>query len=217
MARLVSPIYNQAGQSCSFEFWYQIYGNETGKINIYIKSSLSDSLIKSIGNDFTKEWKQMRVQLPTCAKQFQVVIEGVRGSDDSVIAIDDLRFADCEYKKPTQQCNAADQFKCNSNHCVSNLAVCDLSNDCCDGSDEAQSTCANFYRCNFEDDLCGFRNLNETVFTWSRTRSDSMLSFDKPLLDHSLQSSRVSFLNLLGFVRSHEITFCSQIHLRDTI
>lgn len=155
----MSPVYYQAGKTCSFEFWYQIYGNLTGKLNVYIRAGLTESLIQTIStptnNAASNEWKYSNVSLPTCSSQFQVVLEGVRGGTvNNVIAIDDIRFVNCEYSKPVQeelqQCTAENnKFKCTSNHCIETSALCDLNNDCCDSSDESSMQCANYYRLDY--------------------------------------------------------------------
>lgn len=51
------------------------------------------------------------------------------------------------------------------------------------------------YRCDFEEDMCGFRSVQEpeTKRLWERIRSDSEVSqqFDKPVFDHSKQTASV--------------------------
>ncbi|CAF0808194.1 unnamed protein product, partial [Brachionus calyciflorus] len=209
LARLLSPIYFQAGQTCQFEFWYQIFGNRTGFINLYTRTGLTESLISTIGrttDNFVPptQWKYFNTSLPTCLTQFQLVIEGVRGGTiDNAIAIDDLKFVNCEYKKPQQdnlqQCTLTNnKFKCNSNHCIESSMICDLSNDCCDSSDESLTTCADFYRCNFESDLCAFKISNESDIFWKRVRANSFTqnNMNNPLLDHSMQTSQGHYLIL---------------------
>jgi len=70
-ARLLSPIYNQAGITCQFEFWYQMNGDSIGKINIYLRSGVTESLINTI-NIKSTSWKRITTSLPTCSNQFQV-------------------------------------------------------------------------------------------------------------------------------------------------
>ncbi|RNA41844.1 MAM and LDL-receptor class A domain-containing 1 [Brachionus plicatilis] len=208
LARLISPIYFQAGQTCQLEFWYQIFGNYTGLINVYTRSGLTESLLATVGRSTSNvvpptQWIQFTLPLPTCLKQFQIVIEGVRGgTSDTAVVVDDLKFVNCEYQKPQtepQQCIPSyNKFKCNSNHCIDSSFICDLNNDCCDYSDESINTCADFYRCNFEADLCAFKILNESDILWKRVRSNSFgqNNLDRPLLDHSMQTSQGHYLVL---------------------
>lgn len=67
----------------------------------------------------------------------------IGSSNDSFIAIDDVKLADCEYPKPVeqQQCSS-DQYTCKSKHCVPAESLCDMNNDCCDGSDEVDQSCS---------------------------------------------------------------------------
>ena len=96
-------------------------------MNIYLRTGVTESLISKITSK-TDTWKLITVNLPKCTSQFQLVFEGVRGlSSNSIIAIDDMRFVNCEYEKPAGTCQS-DQFKCSSSHCVSTSDICDLSN-----------------------------------------------------------------------------------------
>jgi hypothetical protein len=65
---------------------YQIYGNSTGSINVYVSSALNINLIGSIStnNQQILEWKYFKVLLPTCSNQFQIVLEGIRGNSISI-------------------------------------------------------------------------------------------------------------------------------------
>jgi hypothetical protein len=57
-------------------------------------------------------------------------------------------------------------------------------------------------RCNFEDNDCGFVDINQQLAKrfWKRARPDSMnLDVKRPLLDHSKQSSRVNYFLRLFF------------------
>ena len=124
---------------------------------MFIRTGLTESLLTTIGRTTQNlvvptDWKYFNISLPNCLNQFQIVIEGVRGGTvDNAIAIDDLKFVNCEYKKPQQdtlqQCTLSNnKFKCNSNHCIDYNMICDLSSDCCDSSDESVNNCVDFYR-----------------------------------------------------------------------
>lgn len=177
---------------CSFEFWYQLFGDSTSTINIYILSGLTETRIGKIQSGKTDQWSSYMVNLPTCLQQFQVILEGVRGStNSSYIFVDDIRFNNCEYQRPSQPCSN-DQFKCNSFHCVPSSSVCDLANDCCDRSDEQQ--CTSYYKCNFEQDMCGFKSSNVSSNQWIIARPDSLIGQSGPFLDHSTQTSQGRFL-----------------------
>lgn len=147
LARLVSPIFNQAGTTCAFTFWYQLIGTDSSSsIKVYLRTGLTESLLFQLNNPQNDKWYKARVSLPSCASQFQIVIEGMRDvSDQNGIAIDDMLFEDCEYPRPPSKTCTSDQFSCNSGHCVSLGAVCDYSNDCCDMSDEYSSICYKYY------------------------------------------------------------------------
>lgn len=60
------------------------------------------------------------------------------------VAVDDLRFTGCSEPSPPSQC--INKFKCDSGHCVETSGKCDHVPDCCDGSDERNSTCASYSR-----------------------------------------------------------------------
>ncbi|XP_046457289.1 MAM and LDL-receptor class A domain-containing protein 1-like isoform X3 [Daphnia pulex] len=102
-ARLFSPVYGQpeasavADEGVCFSFWFHMYGSTTGLINVYIKpeskkmSELRPAFVRS--GDQGDRWRQGYISLDTVTENFQVVIEGVRGTGyvgDS--AIDDVQL-----------------------------------------------------------------------------------------------------------------------------
>ena len=61
------------------------------------------------------------------------------------VAVDDLQFTGCNQPSPPSVC-ALNKFRCASGHCVDLTGKCDFVPDCCDGSDESNSTCASYNR-----------------------------------------------------------------------
>lgn len=51
----------------------------SSKINVYVRSELSESRLASVSNDAIGMWKYTSIDLPTCLNQFQIVIEGIIG------------------------------------------------------------------------------------------------------------------------------------------
>lgn len=53
--------------------------DNSSKINVYVRSELSESRLGVVSNDAIGMWKYASFDLPTCLSQFQIVIEGVIG------------------------------------------------------------------------------------------------------------------------------------------
>ncbi|KAJ8687225.1 hypothetical protein QAD02_023019 [Eretmocerus hayati] len=93
-ARIISPLYSaNLTESGCFSFWYHMYGTTIGSLNVYFKpeSANNSTLLWSKQGDQGNQWLRGLINLPTVNNSFQIIIEGVRGSQYvSDIAIDDL-------------------------------------------------------------------------------------------------------------------------------
>ncbi|XP_066944165.1 uncharacterized protein [Macrobrachium rosenbergii] len=106
-ARLFSPVYPASfteSPTC-FAFYYHMFGNTTGHLNIYMKGE-NDNMefqapVYQMGGYNHDNWILQVVHLHQLDSNFQVVLEGVRGySYTSDIAIDDVKLAhgeDCDH------------------------------------------------------------------------------------------------------------------------
>lgn len=93
-ARIISPIYNASyTDSGCFSFWYHMFGAKIGALNVYFKQEndlLPRLMFNKEGNQ-GNQWLHGIFNLPKAKKGFQIIIEGVRGSDYvSDIAVDDV-------------------------------------------------------------------------------------------------------------------------------
>ena len=61
------------------------------------------------------------------------------------IALDDVSFVNCMQPLPPRSCSG-NSFKCDSGHCIDQSAKCDFEPDCCDGTEERNSTCTKYNR-----------------------------------------------------------------------
>jgi hypothetical protein len=192
-SRLVSPLYNQAGKTCNFTFWYNVHGNEFSNINVYLRKIRLIKLWSIAGNAMNANqdtWQFAQVSLPICAASFQIIIEttslGSFGNPQGFIAIDDLQFKNCEYPAPPASSSCMmGQFTCASGHCVPETQKCDYQPDCCDGSDENMATCSGYNMCDFEFGLCGWQQLTNDQFDWQRHRGPTSSYGTGPSSDHT--------------------------------
>lgn len=190
--RINSPMYNQAGKTCQFSLWYNIHGHGFTQFRILIHSGGRESQLyaKYYVNLYKvmDQWQQVQVSLPVCAHQFYIIIEAVSyGRQLGYIGIDDLQFSNCQAPKATGTCTK-NQYTCFSGNCVPLNLRCDLQNDCCDGSDEVSAICSAYNQCTFEYTLCGWQQLTNDNFNWTRHRGPTSSINTGPIQDHTTGS-----------------------------
>ncbi|CAF4972899.1 unnamed protein product, partial [Rotaria sp. Silwood1] len=152
------------------------------------------------GNQGDK-WLQGIAQLPTCASEFNILVEGIRGTSfTGDIALDEFRFEQCYEDPPLPTCAQAigdpNQFMCRSKHCIPQANKCDYELDCCDGSDEDDNICYDYQRCNFEADLCSWEPSAGTPLNWERYRANAIPYDQRPPYDHTTRSQLGHYLQL---------------------
>lgn len=212
-ARVDSPLFSLAGQNCNFSMSYQTSGRYS-RFNVNLKQV--DRQIKLWSAPYRRVtqpgWTTTQIQLPSCASDFQIVIEGSISSRlrGGYIAVDDLQFLNCGYPAPPSQCMLG-QYTCASGNCVPQNLRCDLGKDCCDGSDENTQACQGYQRCDFEYGLCGWQQMTTDQFDWRRHRGPTSSSGTGPKADHSsgtkdgyylyIESSRPRVLNDTARIR----------------
>ena len=118
-----------------------MYGATINTLNIYVRAGGIDTLLFSLQGNQGDAWYPGTAFLPSCASEFNMVVEGIRGvSYTGDIALDDFRFVNC-YEAPApptcaSQTSDLNPFVCRSRHCIPQSSTCDYEPDCCDGSDE---------------------------------------------------------------------------------
>lgn len=130
---------------------YHMFGDTVDSLNIYVRANGYDTSIWSLRGNQGDKWLQGKAALPTCASEFNIIAEGVRGASfTGDIALDDFRFEQCYEDPPSPTCAQAagdpNQFLCQSKHCIPKANTCDYQLDCCDGSDEDDVLCYNYQR-----------------------------------------------------------------------
>ena len=130
---------------------YHMFGATVNTLNIHVRAGGSDTLLWSRQGSQGADWYQGIAYLPTCASEFVIIAEGIRGTSyTGDIALDDFRFDQCYEAPPPATCAQAvsdpNQFLCNSRHCIPTGSKCDFEPDCCDGSDEGDFICYAYQR-----------------------------------------------------------------------
>ncbi|KAF7393160.1 hypothetical protein HZH66_008993 [Vespula vulgaris] len=102
-ARIISPLYNSVlTESGCFSFWYHMYGTAMGALRVYFKTEtdINPQLMFHKEGNQGNQWLHGIFTLPKVDKNFQIIIEGKRGTSYvSDIAVDDiaiLQGKECE-------------------------------------------------------------------------------------------------------------------------
>ncbi|XP_071956933.1 MAM and LDL-receptor class A domain-containing protein 1-like [Antedon mediterranea] len=105
VARLDSPVYPKTDGKC-LQFWYHMYGQDIGTINVYRRVSGTYTKLWSDGWTGIDEWHVVEVTVIS-SNDYQIVFEAIRGNNfQGDIAIDDivkldgecLPFGDCNFE-----------------------------------------------------------------------------------------------------------------------
>ncbi|PIK60268.1 putative MAM and LDL-receptor class A domain-containing protein 1 isoform X2 [Apostichopus japonicus] len=149
-------------------------------------------------NIFTKSWTNIQPFLPgmlilmeiyvdPCVENFQILMIGEdkqKLPQEGGIAIDDVEFKDCAFGPGQGTCGSGYQQCSVSNVCYSNDYQCDFTNDCC-GSGSDETACGNYNRCDFQNGLCDWTQLNDDDFDWRRNKGGTGTDNTGPDYDHT--------------------------------
>lgn len=123
-----------------------MFGSSSNILNIYIRAGGIDTLIWTKAGNQVNDWLNGVAYLPTCASEFNIIVEGVRRSSFSgFIAVDQIVFDRCYEAPAPSVCPSIpddpNPFVCRNRYCVARASTCDYEPDCCDGSDEDDYIC----------------------------------------------------------------------------
>ncbi|XP_067863191.1 MAM and LDL-receptor class A domain-containing protein 1 [Heptranchias perlo] len=196
IAELNSPRFSQSGTGCKISFWYYNYGQAVGAAKMYLKVDgvSRRTVIWRTYNTQNNQWLQGSVQLGRLTRPFHLTLVKVSLSFyDGVAAMDDIMFVNCSLPQAVENCEGTERFWCEETRaCIDRLRVCDLVDDCGDGSDE--DNCARDLLCNFENGLCNWQQAKENDFDWTRNKGQTSTLNTGPSKDHTLGTAEGYYL-----------------------
>ncbi|XP_063269590.1 MAM and LDL-receptor class A domain-containing protein 1 [Prinia subflava] len=198
IARLRSPKFRQAGSNCTLSFWYYNYGESVGaaELQLLVDGLKQPTVLWRTYYSEGSRWLKAVIQLGRLPRAFQFSLDKISlGIYKGISAIDDIRFENCALPPPVLTCEGPNRFWCrDTKACIDSLLVCDLVDDCGDGSDE--DTCDPDLQCNFENGLCNWEQDVQDDFDWIRIRGPTPTVNTGPLKDHTTGTARGHYLYL---------------------
>ncbi|XP_068160688.1 MAM and LDL-receptor class A domain-containing protein 1 [Antennarius striatus] len=197
-AVLRGPWINQSSSGCTMNFWHYNSGISVGAVDMYLRINgvQNNTLMWRILYDQGARWKQASIQLGRITKPFQIALAKISlGVFDGVSAFDDVTFKNCSMPPAMAECPVDTHFHClHTKACVEHLQLCDLVDDCGDGSDEEE--CSQEMQCNFEHGLCSWKQEHSggDVFDWTRIKGPTPSFNTGPWKDHTLGTSYGHYL-----------------------
>uniref|UniRef100_A0A672JY28 MAM and LDL-receptor class A domain-containing protein 1-like n=1 Tax=Sinocyclocheilus grahami TaxID=75366 RepID=A0A672JY28_SINGR len=203
------------GPQCTLVFWYHMSGFTVGTLQVFIKSgAVTHEVWSQIGNQGNR-WRRGEVFIGIC-HNIQVGLRAKRGiSYMGDIVVDDVAFVDCAPPITSDLPCANNKFICANGHCISEDNLCDFIDHCGDGSDENHYICKGYSgRCNFEFDLCSWRQSQDDDFDWLIKPGNMHTHGTGPSTDHTLHNHQATAYILMGsFPQTTGHTMVFYVHM----
>ncbi|GFN85250.1 MAM and LDL-receptor class a domain-containing protein 2-like [Plakobranchus ocellatus] len=186
---LLAPTY----ETCTLQFYYK---KDSALLEVYVEVGARQNLIWSTTNQVTgAKWARAVVQIGHYTSKIKVLFKATRLYSSALpVAIDDTSFIGCLPPAKGSGSCSTNQITCSSGACLDRIYLCDLTDDCGDGSDEAQ--CSKAHQCDFESGLCLWTQSSDDYIDWTRYSGKTPSTSTGPGVDHSTGLSSGHYLYL---------------------
>ncbi|XP_031666604.1 MAM and LDL-receptor class A domain-containing protein 2 [Oncorhynchus kisutch] len=187
-AALQSPTMKQASAVCLLEFYYHMYGTGVGELRVHLQEGSRTTPLWWRSGDQGDAWRRGEVIVGRTPHVFTLFFQATRTfSQLGDIAIDDILFLNCSLPEPQDSCPAG-VFTCSNRVCVAQSRVCDYTDDCGDGTDEADCEKQGYEgHCSFEQGLCSWEEseVDTPGADWTFQKGESAWPQHGPPRDHT--------------------------------
>ncbi|XP_036374066.1 MAM and LDL-receptor class A domain-containing protein 1 [Megalops cyprinoides] len=194
---LVTPVISATGPQCTLVFWYHMSGFTVGTLQVLIKfGNVTHELWSQSGSQGYR-WRRGEVFLGI-RYNFQIILRAKRGiSYMGDVVVDDVSFQNCAPLLPPDRPCGVEEYTCANKYCIPKDSLCDFIDDCGDWSDENPYICKGFEgRCNFEFDLCLWRQCTQDDFDWLIKAGSTPTGGTGPSTDHTLRDPSGHYIYL---------------------
>ncbi|KAG0713278.1 MAM and LDL-receptor class A domain-containing protein 2 [Chionoecetes opilio] len=133
------------------------------------------------------DWSKMSMPLGKPSKPFKLYIEVMLSNKSPThVAIDNIKLVDCFDTRPKGPCTG---IMCRNSDCIGEDSLCDITRDCSEGVDEAECEYEpKGSRCDFEEDWCGWRNVEDDHMDFKRNHGPTSSEYTGPVSDHTYKN-----------------------------
>ncbi|XP_017768942.1 PREDICTED: leukocyte tyrosine kinase receptor [Nicrophorus vespilloides] len=222
---VTSPLLDPTRASCKIQFrMYQEKMNSSlvrvVLHNVHNVNNVTQVMLEQIPGDDARSWIKYEKTIGTISQKFQVMLEVVQaGNYEGLVAFDNIKLLKCYPERDKSGPCTPNQYQCsNTNECISNSEVCDITSDCPRGDDETQNCDKIPFggRCNFEHGWCGWYNIDGKALEWIRYNETTAANSNNTVFDHTYRNSTGKYLYVKA-VKGSNASFASTATLKSVI
>ncbi|KAK5639789.1 hypothetical protein RI129_010600 [Pyrocoelia pectoralis] len=221
---VTSPLFSPSADTCKIQVWIYQDGMVNGMIRIVAETeNRTQWLVSQIHGDSNRRWIKYNKAVGKISQDFHIILEIVpvqRSAKSALIAFDNIKLIECFPESDSINACTPFQYRCGqTNVCINNTRICDINQDCELGDDETQNCEKIPYgaRCNFEQDWCGWQNVEGKVLQWARHNGSTPTNRTGPSFDHTYQNATGKYMYVNMAAMGKEVVFASIATLRSIV